>query len=69
MVHPHSDLNCHPYKLQTVHSLSDQAKEVCFQFCHQFQRILTEDSDLPNNLLMTEEACHLYGTVKMQSLQ
>ena len=36
---------------------------------HQFQRILTEDPDLPNNLLMTKEAhCHLQGTVNKQNL-
>ena len=65
----HSDLNLHPYKLQNMHSLSDRAKDICFKFCPQFQRIMTEDSDLPNNLLMTDEAhCHLHGTVNKQNL-
>ena len=58
---PHSDLNIHPYKLQIFERSGQRG--------HQFQRILTEDPDLPNNLLMTEEAhCHLQGTVKKQNL-
>ena len=49
----HSDMNLHLYKLQIMHSLNDQDKEVCLQFCCQLQGILTEDPDLLNNLLMT----------------
>ena len=40
-----SDLNLHPYKLQILHSLSNQEKEVRLQFCHQFQGILTDNPD------------------------
>jgi len=54
----HSDLNLHPYKLQSVHSLSDRDKEVRSQFCY-FQGILPKNPDLPNYLLMSEEA-HFY---------
>jgi hypothetical protein len=50
----HSDLDLHPYKLQIVHFLSNQDKEVCLQFCHQFQGILTDNPDLLNNLLMSD---------------
>jgi hypothetical protein len=65
----HCDLNLHPYILQIVHSLSDRAREVCFQFCCQFQSTLTEDPNLPNNHLMTDEACsHVHGTVNKQNL-
>ena len=55
----HSDLNLHPYNLQIVHFLRDQNTEVDFQFCRQFQGILNEDPDLPNNLLINNEA-HCY---------
>jgi hypothetical protein len=66
----HSDLNPHPYILQIVYSLSDQTKQVCFQFCCQFQIIVIEDPDLPNNLPMTDVVCcHLHGTVNKQNLQ
>jgi len=41
----HSDLNLHPYKLQILHSLSNQNREVRLQFCHQFQEILTDNPD------------------------
>jgi hypothetical protein len=34
------------------------------QFCRQFVGILTENPDLPNKLLMSDEAhFHLHGTV------
>jgi len=63
-----SDLNLHPYKLQIVHFFSDWDKEVCLQICPQFQGILTENPDLPNNLLMSDEAnFHLLGTVNKQN--
>ena len=64
----HSDMNLHPYSLQIVHSLNGQDKDVCLQFFCQCWGILTEDPDLPNNLLMTDEAhFHLHGTVNMQN--
>ena len=60
----HTNSNLHPYKLQIVHSLSDQDKQVHLQFCHHFQAILTENPDLPKNLLMSDEAhFHWHGTV------
>jgi hypothetical protein len=64
-----SDLDLHPYNLQIVHSLKDQDKEVHLQFCRQFQWILNEDPDLPNNLLIIDEAnFHLHDTVSKQNL-
>jgi len=51
----HSDMNLHPYKLQIMYSLNDRDKEVCLQFCWHCQGILTEDPNLLNNLLMTDE--------------
>ena len=59
-----TDLNPHPYKLQILHSLSNQDKQVSLQFgCH-FQVILTENQDLLNNLLMSNEAhFYLHGPV------
>ena len=61
----HSDLNLHPYKLQIVHSLSNQGKEVhLLIFFGQFQGILAENPELPNDRLMNDEAhFHLCGTV------
>jgi len=59
----HSNLNLYPYKLPVVHSWSDRDKEVRLVLSS-FQGILTENPDLPINLLMSEEAlCHLHGTV------
>jgi glycerophosphoryl diester phosphodiesterase len=62
-----SDLHLHPYKLQVVQSLNHQDKEVRLQFSRHFQGILTENPDLPNNLLMSDEAdFHLHGIVNKQ---
>jgi hypothetical protein len=64
----HSDLHLHPHKLQIVQSLNDQDKEVRLQFSRHFQGILTKNPDLPNNLLMSDEAdCHLHGIVNKQN--
>jgi hypothetical protein len=66
----HSDLNLHPYNLQTVHALKDWDQEARLQFCCQFQGILNEDPDLPNKLLIIDEVhFHLHGTVNKQNLQ
>jgi hypothetical protein len=66
----HSDLNLHPYNLQTVHSLRARDKEVVhLQFFRQFQGILNEDPDLPNNLLVIDQThFHLHDTVDKQNL-
>jgi hypothetical protein len=64
---PHSDLNLRTYKLQIVHSLSDRDKEVHLQFCR-YQGMLTENADLPSNLLVSDEAhLHLHGTINKQN--
>jgi len=40
------------------------------QFCHQFVGILTENPDLPNKLLMSDEAhFHSHGTVNKQNFR
>ena len=63
-----SDLSLHPYKLQVVHALSNWDREMRLQFCHQFVRILTENRDVLNKLLMSDEAhFHLHGTVNKQN--
>ena len=65
----YSDLSLHPYKLQVVHALSDQDREMRLQFCHQFVGILTDNPDLLNELLMSDEAhFHLHGTVNNPNL-
>jgi hypothetical protein len=50
----HSDLNLHPYTLQTVYSLNDRDEEFRLQFSRHFQGILTDNPDLPNKLLMRQ---------------
>ena len=63
-----SDLSIHTYKLQVVHALSNQDREMPLQFCRQFVKMLTENPDLPNKLLVSEEAhFHLHGTVNKQN--
>jgi len=65
---PLIDLYLLPYILQTVHSLGD--KEVRLQFCRQFHGILTENPDLPNNLVISDEAdFHLHGTFNTQNFR
>jgi len=62
------DMSLHPYKLQVVHALSIWDREMRLQFCCQFVEILTENSDLLNKLLMSDEAhFHLHGAVNKQS--
>ena len=65
-----SDLSLHPYKLHVVHALSNCEREMRLQFCHQFVGILTENPDLLNKLLMSDEAhFHLHGTVNKQNFR
>jgi len=65
-----SDLSLHPYKLQVVHALSNRDGEIRLQFCRQFGGILTENPDLPNKLLMSNEAhFNLRGTVNKQNFR
>jgi len=65
-----NDLNLHPYKLQIVHFFGDWDEEVHLKFCHQFQGILIENPELPNDLLMSAEAnIHLHGTVNKQNFR
>ena len=59
-----SDL--HPYKLQIVHALSNRDREICLQIC----RMFVEMSNLPNKLLMSDEAhLHLHGAVNKQNFR
>jgi len=65
-----SDLSLHPYKLQVVHALSNQDREMCLQFFCQFVVILTKNPELPNKLLMSDKAhFHLHGTVNKQNFR
>ena len=51
-----------------MHSLSDQNKEVHLLIFCNFQGILAENPELPNNLLMNDEAhFHLHGTLNEQN--
>jgi hypothetical protein len=53
-----------------LHFFSDRDKEVCLQFCRQFQGILTENPDLLNKFLVNDEAnFHLHGTVNKQNFR
>jgi AraC-like DNA-binding protein len=65
-----SDLNLRPYKLQVVYALRDRDKEVRLQFCRHFRGILTENPDLPNNLMMSnEELFHVHCRVSNQNFR
>ena len=58
------DLSLHPYKLQLVYALSNRDREMHLQFRCQSVEILTENPDLLNKLLMSDEThFHLHGTV------
>jgi len=60
----HNHLSLYPYKLQVVHALSNRDREMRLLICRQFLRIMTENPDLPNKLLMSDEAnFHLHGTI------
>jgi hypothetical protein len=50
-----SGLNLHPYKLKTVRSLSNRVKDVRLQLCSHYLGILTENTDFPNNLLISDQ--------------
>jgi len=64
------DLSLHPYKVQVVHALSNRDREMRLQFCRQLEEILTENPNLPNKLLMSDEArLHLHGTVNKQNFR
>jgi len=66
----HSDLHLHPYKLQILQSLNDRDNEVRLQVSRNFQGILTKNPDLPNNLLMSDEAdFHLHVIVNKQNFR
>ena len=65
-----SDLSLHPYKLQVVHALSNRDREMHLHFYRQFVGILTENADMPNKLLISDEAhFHLHGTVNKQNFR
>jgi len=65
-----SDLSLHPYKLQVVHALSNRDREMRLQLCCHFVEILTENPDLLNKLLMSDEAhFHLHSIVNKQNFQ
>ena len=62
------DLSLHPYKLQLVYALSNRDREMHLQFRCQSVEILTENPDLLNKLLMSDEThFHLHGTVNKQN--
>ena len=66
----HSDLNLHPYKFQIVRSWSDRDKEVRLKFFCHFQETLIENPNVPNNLVMSDEAhFHLPGTVNEKNFR
>ena len=61
-----TDLSLQPYKLQ----IANPDREMRLWFCRQFVGILTENPDLPNNLLMSDAAhFHLHGTVNKQNFR
>jgi len=53
-------LNFRPYRLQTMHSLTNRNKEIRLQFCGKFQWTLTEDPDLPTAFLWPMRHMFIY---------
>jgi hypothetical protein len=51
-----------------VNSLSNRNKDIRLKFCPHFQRLLPENPDLPNKLLLSDEVhFHFHGTVNKQN--
>jgi hypothetical protein len=52
----HSDLNFYPYKIQFAPQLSDYDDKVHLQFCHQFPELISDNPDMPDNILICDDA-------------
>jgi hypothetical protein len=48
------DLSFHLFKVQLLQELSDSDVENRQRFCEQFRKLLIDDDDLQNNLIMTD---------------
>jgi len=64
----HKDLNFFPYKIQVTHALHERDYVNRVNFCQTFLRLINENQELVNNLLMSDEAhFHLSGFVNKQN--
>ena len=71
-VHPilHKDLHFYPYKIQVTHALHERDYVNRVNFCQTFLRLINENQELVNNLLMSNEAhFHLSGFVNKQNFR
>ena len=58
----HKDLNFFPYKIQVTHALHERDYVKRVNFCQTFSRLINENQEVVNNLLMSDEAhFHLSG--------
>ena len=66
----HKDLNFFRYKIQVTHALHERDYVNRVNFCQNFLRLINENQELVNNLLMSDEAhFHLSGFVNKQNFR
>ena len=61
--------NFHLYKMQVAKRLLDGDKVSRLEFCQTFTRLMNQHATLINNLLMSDEAHYLSGTVNKQNMR
>ncbi|PSN54430.1 hypothetical protein C0J52_06664 [Blattella germanica] len=62
-----SELKFHPYKLQVVHKLRPNDRQMRMTFCAHLQEMIAENNILPNLLMSDEAHFHLTGFVNKQN--
>ena len=66
----HKDLHFYPYKIQVTHALHERDYVNRVNFCQTFLRLINENQELVNNLLMSGKAhFHLSGFVNKQNFR
>ena len=64
----HNDLHFYLYKIQVTHALHEHDYVNRVNFCHTFLQLISQNQELVNNLLMSDEAhFHLSGFVNKQN--
>ncbi|PSN49514.1 hypothetical protein C0J52_18947 [Blattella germanica] len=64
-----SELKFHPYKLQVVHKLRPNDRQMRMTFCAHLQEMIAENNILPNLLMSDETHFHLTGFVNKQNFR
>jgi hypothetical protein len=66
----HKDPHFYPYKIQVTHELRERDYVNRVNFCQTFLRLINQNKELENNLLMSDEAhFHLIGVVNKQNFR